>query len=158
MSKSSDSDIGEYSGCALLLIGALVLGITTGAWFWFILGSILTVFGIISSVYEKFQGARRAERPCRHGIKGADLDPALCSKCSVPQPSRPTRKKVSKKSSDRPHLPPVPDDYFKWPKTAIMPAEEAFQSVHYDYDQGVLSFLGYRVGKSGIYKSQRFKI
>ena len=50
------------------------------------------------------------------------------------------------------------DESFTWPKTAIMPGNKALSTNHFDYERGVLSFLGYRVGYSGISKRKRHNI
>jgi hypothetical protein len=51
-----------------------------------------------------------------------------------------------------PDLPdePVSKQSFIWPKTAILPSAKALSGNYFDYEKGVLSFLGYRVGYSGI--------
>lgn len=39
-------------------------------------------------------------------------------------------------------------DYFPWPSTAVMDQGSALAGRHFDYQDGVLSFLGYQVGKT----------
>jgi hypothetical protein len=50
------------------------------------------------------------------------------------------------------------DESFLWPGTAVMPGAKALSNDHFDYERGVLSFLGYRVGRSGISKRKRHSV
>ena len=50
------------------------------------------------------------------------------------------------------------DVSFAWPGTAIMPGQKALSNDHFDYERGVLSFLGYRVGRSGVGKRKRHAV
>ncbi|WP_193211146.1 hypothetical protein [Luteolibacter marinus] len=47
------------------------------------------------------------------------------------------------------------DDPFDWPSTAVLPAHDALGANHFEYTSGVLSFLGYSVGKSGLLAGPR---
>lgn len=46
------------------------------------------------------------------------------------------------------------EDFF-WPTTAILPSSQALSGDHFWYTQGMLSFMGYRVGQSGVPAANR---
>lgn len=50
------------------------------------------------------------------------------------------------------------EESFNWPTTAILPSQKALQGEHFEYQEGVLRFLGYRVGFSGLTKGKRHAI
>lgn len=47
------------------------------------------------------------------------------------------------------------EESFDWPTTAILPSQKALHGDHFEYQEGVLRFLGYRVGFSGLSKRRR---
>jgi len=47
---------------------------------------------------------------------------------------------------------------FKWPSTAIVSAGQAFSQIHFHYTDGLLKFMGYTVGHSGLPRSKRLAI
>lgn len=47
---------------------------------------------------------------------------------------------------------------FKWPSTAVMSAGQAFSQIHFHYSDGLLKFMGYTVGLSGLPKTKRLAI
>ena len=52
----------------------------------------------------------------------------------------------------------ISEESFPWPTTAIVPQKGAFSRSHWDYQQGMLSFLGYSVGHNGLAWNQRRSI
>ncbi len=48
---------------------------------------------------------------------------------------------------------------FKWPSTAIIgDSAAALRIAHFDYDEGLLKFMGYAVGQNGAYRNRRQQI
>ena len=48
---------------------------------------------------------------------------------------------------------------FRWPTTAIIgDSTSALRIAHFDYDQGLLKFMGYAVGQKGAYRNRRQQV
>lgn len=47
------------------------------------------------------------------------------------------------------------DGFFDWPSTDAPGSRHAFRGVHFDYKDGLLQFVGYKVGKVGVSESSR---
>ncbi len=49
--------------------------------------------------------------------------------------------------------------YFKWPTTALIGESNAALNVaHFDYEEGLLKFMGYAVGQKGAYTTRRLQV
>lgn len=48
---------------------------------------------------------------------------------------------------------------FKWPSTAVcVDSGTALRLAHFDYEEGLLKFMGYAVGQKGAYRSRRIQV
>jgi hypothetical protein len=48
---------------------------------------------------------------------------------------------------------------FRWPTTAVIgDSASALRIAHFDYDQGLLKFMGYAVGQKGAYRNRRQQV
>jgi hypothetical protein len=48
---------------------------------------------------------------------------------------------------------------FRWPTTAVIgDSASALRIAHFDYDQGLLKFMGYAVGQNGAYRNRRQQV
>jgi hypothetical protein len=48
---------------------------------------------------------------------------------------------------------------FRWPSTAVIgDSASALRIAHFDYDQGLLKFMGYAVGQKGAYRNRRQQV
>jgi|ERR1041384_2239394 hypothetical protein len=67
--------------------------------------------------------------------------------------SRPGARELRKKVTER--LVELSEGSFPWPDTAIVPSSVALGEDQFDYLDGLLSFLGYRVGQRGALRPER---
>jgi len=51
------------------------------------------------------------------------------------------------------------NQYFRWPTTAVIGDSTAALNVaHFDYEEGLLKFMGYAVGQKGAYRTRRLQV
>jgi hypothetical protein len=62
-------------------------------------------------------------------------------------------KRLRKKVADR--LAEMSTRFFHWPSTAVLPSSQALDGDQFWYSEGLLSFMGYRVGQNGVPASHR---